>query len=107
MSRYLTSLTRLYIDASMNSYSIYEAKARFSELIRRVRRGGTIIVTYRGAPVAEIRPIEAGTPALETRLEDLERRGLLVRPPDTDSPDLRPVADRPGALRRFLEERAE
>ena len=39
------------------SYSIYEAKARFSEVIRQVREGKTVPVSYRGEPVAEIRSI--------------------------------------------------
>ena len=43
-------------------YSIYDAKARFSELIRKVREGRTVMVSYRGEPVAEIRPVgEAGS----------------------------------------------
>ena len=40
------------------TYSTYEAKARFSEVLRQVRAGTTVTVTYRGEPVAEIRPIE-------------------------------------------------
>ena len=42
----------------METYSIHEAKARFSEIIRQVREGKTVAVSYRGKPVAEIRPIE-------------------------------------------------
>ena len=38
-------------------YSIYEAKARFSEVIRQVRDGKTVTVSHRGEPVAEIHPI--------------------------------------------------
>ena len=47
------------------SYSIYEAKARFSEVIRQVREGKTVTVSYRGEPVAEIRanPTAAETDA--------------------------------------------
>ena len=36
--------------------SVYEAKTRFSEVIRQVREGRTITISYRGEPVAEIRP---------------------------------------------------
>lgn len=39
-------------------YSTYDAKARFSEVIRHVREGRTVIVTYQGDPVAEIRPLD-------------------------------------------------
>lgn len=37
-------------------YTAREARARFAELLRRVRNGETVAVSYRGAPVAEIRP---------------------------------------------------
>lgn len=89
------------------TYSIYEAKARFSEVIREVREGETVTVSYRGEPVAEIRAIQQSeTPTLDNRLDHLERRGALVRPASSRS-DFRMVADRPGALARFLTERAE
>ena len=49
-------------------YTAREARTRFAELLRRVRNGETVAVSYRGAPVAEIRPqAEApGSPAVET-----------------------------------------
>ena len=89
------------------TYSIYQAKARFSEVIRRVREGRVVTISYRGEPVAEIRPIERQPEqTTEERLAELERRGVLVRsaiPRQT----FRPVARRPGALARFLAERGE
>ena len=89
------------------TYSIYEAKARFSEVIRQVREGRTVTVSYRGEPVAEIRSIRRQRePTLDERLKDLERSGSLVQstvPRET----FRPVERRPGALARFLAERGE
>ena len=38
-------------------YSAYDAKTRFSEVLRKVRDGKTVTVSYRGKPVAEIRAI--------------------------------------------------
>ena len=87
------------------NYSIYEAKARFSEVIRQVREGRVVTVSYRGEPVAEIRSIERES-TLDERLADLERNGALVRsaiPRQT----FRPIARRPGALSRLLAEREE
>ena len=87
------------------SYSIYEAKARFSEIIRQVRNGKNVIVSFRGKPVAEIRSIRRGQkPALDDRLKDLERSGSLVRSA-IPKRRLLPVERRPGALSRFLAER--
>ena len=89
------------------NYSIYEAKARFSEVIRQVREGRTVTVSYRGEPVAEIRSIELRqTPTLAERLEELERSGSLVRPAQPRR-TFRPVERRLGALSRFLAERGE
>ncbi len=87
------------------NYSIYEAKARFSEVIRQVRDGRVVTVSYRGEPVAEIRSIEQ-TSTLNERLADLERSGALVRS-SVPRQTFRPVEQRPGALSRFLAEREE
>ena len=85
-------------------YSVYEAKAKFSEVIRQVREGKSVTVSYRGKPVAKISPVrQQRTPTLEQRLRDLEQRGALVR--SRESPALGPVERRPGALARFLAER--
>ena len=89
------------------TYSVYEAKARFSEVIRLVRNGKTVTVSYRGEPVAEIRSISPReSPTLDERLQDLERRGALVRSAMARR-TFEPVARRPGALSRFLAERDE
>ena len=89
------------------TYSIYEAKARFSEVIRQVRNGKTVTVSYRGEPVAEIRSIPQETKlTLDERLRDLERRGTLVRS-SMARRTVEPVERRPGALARFLAERDE
>jgi prevent-host-death family protein len=86
-------------------YSIYDAKARFSELIRTVRKGRTVLVSYRGEPVAEIRPIQdSGGNELARRLHMLEGLGILVGGSERVD-QLRPIERRPGALQRFLEER--
>ena len=89
------------------TYSIYEAKARFSKMIRQVREGRSVTVSYHGKPVAEIKPIETQPEqTLEQRLRDLERRGVLV-PAGTEQQPIAPIATRPGALARFLAERGE
>ena len=88
------------------TYSIYEAKARFSEVIRQVREGKTVTVSYRGEPVAEIRSIQQQELTLDERLKDLERSGSLV-PSTIPRRTFQPVERRPGALSRFLTERGE
>jgi len=84
-------------------FSTYDAKARFSEVLRRVREGRTITVTYQGEAVAEIRPL-ARAGGTEARMEWLRSRGVLAAP-EGPRRRLGPLAHRPGALARFLEDR--
>lgn len=90
-------------------YSTCEAKARFSEVIRHVRDGKTVTVSYRGEPVAEIRAIPREPRTIEARLEELERRGVVALPVPSEWPKtpLAALGRRTGALKRFLDERNE
>lgn len=90
----------------MTTYSVYEAKARFSEVIRLVRQGRTVTVTYRGKPVARIQPLEGEATEFEERLRRFEDLGVL-RPPLDATVGLETIARRAGALGRFLAEREE
>ncbi len=87
------------------TYSLHAAKARFSEVIRQVREGATVTVSYRGEPVAEIRPLTDKRATIEERLQALERKGVLL--PASGERHFEPVARRPGALARFLADRGE
>ncbi len=87
----------------MARYSTYDAKARFSELLRKVRSGESVVITYRGEDVAEIKPIEKES-TLQERLQRLREQGILSGPAERKW-DWQPIAHRPGALKRFLKER--
>lgn len=85
-------------------YSTYEAKARFSEVLRKVRSGKRVRITYRGQEVAEIGPIEPNQGTTEDAMRRLEEAGILdPRPPVRAM--LTPLVRRPGALERFLDSR--
>ena len=87
------------------TYSVYEARTRFSEVLRQVRDGKTVIISFRGEPVAEIRAIKKQrSPTLDDRLATLERNGCLV-PAAIPTKSIGSIERRPGALARFLEER--
>jgi prevent-host-death family protein len=88
-----------------DTYSLYEAKARLSALVRRVREGSRVIITVHGEPAAELRPVESTGKGLAGRLDRLEATGALVRPPAGGRRKLTSVARRPGALKRFLRAR--
>jgi prevent-host-death family protein len=85
-------------------YSTYEAKSRFSELMRQVRQGKRVLISYHGEPVAELRPLERAETE-EEAMERMVREGTLSPPNPGPRVPFKPIANRPGALRRFLESR--
>jgi prevent-host-death family protein len=87
-----------------DTYSLYEAKAHLSAIIRRVRDGQPVTITVRGEPVAEIRAVAPPSEGLAARLDALSERGVLVRKREAGSRP-RLVTRRPGSLKRFLEDR--
>ena len=88
-----------------DTFSLYEAKARLSEIVRMVReQGRTVTISYHGEPVAEVRPLKTAR-GLLARLRDLEASGQLAPAKAKDFP-LTPAAKRPGALGRFLADRS-
>lgn len=84
-------------------YSAYEAKAKFSEILRKVKAGQRVIISYHGEEVAEIRPIVAPR-SLEASLKKLEAEGV-IGPPARPEGELKPVVTRSGALARFVASR--
>jgi prevent-host-death family protein len=89
-----------------DSYSLYEAKARLSAIIRRVREGRPVTITLHGEPVAEIRAIQDQGEGIEKRVTRLVERGVLV-PAESDPAEIPVAVRRRGALKRFLAERDE
>jgi prevent-host-death family protein len=86
------------------TYSLYDAKAKLSALVRTVREGHHVTITLRGEPVAELRPVPQAETGLAARLKELNERGVLVPAVDPQAP-LKVLAKRPGSLKRFLDER--
>jgi prevent-host-death family protein len=96
----------------MRSATITEAKNGLSALLDRVKAGETVVLTDRGVPVAEIRPIAAAEHP-DGRVQRLVRAGILEpgrtgRIPqwimDTPAPTAPPGASLVDAI---LEERRE
>ena len=56
-----------------------ELKTRLGSYLRAVRSGATILVTERGEPVAEIRPLPRGAGGLNVALDRLAALGMLTR----------------------------
>ncbi len=54
-----------------------ELKTRLGTYLRQVRAGATLIVTDRGRPVAELRPLESYENDPEARLRELAALGIV------------------------------
>ena len=54
---------------------IRELKAQLSAYIRRVKAGGTVVITDRGTPVGRIVPL---SPSIEARVQELTETGLVA-----------------------------
>jgi prevent-host-death family protein len=89
---------------SADEYSTYEAKARFAEVLKKVREGRTVTITYHGEPVAELRPYRKAE-GIGERVSRLREQGRIY---GGGAPGkLTALEKRPGALDRFLEEREQ
>ena len=56
-----------------------ELKTRLGRYLRRVRRGERLVVTDRGEPIAELRPLEGNAAREDAGLLALEALGVLTR----------------------------
>jgi prevent-host-death family protein len=72
-----------------------ELKARLGTYLRRVRQGHTLVVTNRGQPVAELRPV-SGT-GVDAVLTKLKASGAATRIADKPLASFRQVESRGGS----------
>jgi prevent-host-death family protein len=86
------------------AYPVHEAKAKLSEILRRVKGGRGVVISDRGREVARVVPIEPPK-ALGQRLARLEEEGALLRRGGSVTL-IKPLVRRRGTLRRFLASRA-
>jgi len=68
-----------------------ELKTRLGTYLRVVRQGHSIIVTDRGEPVAELRPVAVAARGVEAQLERLVTLGLLSRTGRGPLPPFKPI----------------
>lgn len=98
-------LVRLvYTEGMARVYSTYEAKAKLSEILKKVRAGQRVGISYRGVLVAEVAPVTPARETLAQRLKRLEAQGVIVPAKRPGKPFPR-IERRPGALKRFLASR--
>ena len=85
-----------------------ELKARLGAYLRRVRQGHTLVVTDRGQPVAELRPVGSGT-GVDAVLAKLKAVGAVTRTVDKPLAPFRQVESHGGgsAAAAVLEDRED
>lgn len=72
----------------MTTVGARELKNRLGRYLRQVRTGETILVTERGRPVAELRPLSPAALDLDARLGELAAEGLIRLPTRRKSPKI-------------------
>lgn len=87
----------------VQAYSVYETKARLSEILRIVKSGKEVIVSERGHSVARILPFKQ-LDTLKDRLDWLSSVGQIIKSESVER-DFSTKCPSKGALARFLEER--
>lgn len=92
------------------AYSIYETKAKLSELLRLVKAGKDIVVTERGEPIAKIVPFDRSPKKLAERIIEFKQKGILIDRAKSSQlswgDDENAIKlNRAGALTRFLKSR--
>ena len=87
-----------------HTYSIFEAKAKLSELLRLVKNRQPVTITERGKPIAIVSPYSESSNNIEERLRQAEERGEVIRA-SGGTQEIEPLATKPGALKRFYESR--
>jgi prevent-host-death family protein len=75
----------------MKAIGSRELKNRLGAYLRDVREGWTIVVTDRGRPIAELRPIAAAATDEEARLQELGTLGLVSPRKSTTLPERKRV----------------
>ena len=83
-----------------------ELKTRLGTYLQRVREGRTIVVTDRGEPVAELRPLSSDG-SLSSELIKLSAKGAVTLPTADVLPAFRPVRNRGASVSDAVREDRE
>lgn len=74
-----------------------ELKIRLGAYLQQVRQGRTLVVTDRGLPIAELRPLAAAT-GRDAAFAKLEARRVVTRPTRKRLQPFRAIERRAGSL---------
>jgi prevent-host-death family protein len=83
-----------------------ELKTRLGTYLQRVREGRTLVVTDRGEPVAELRPLPSDD-SLSLALRKLSTRGAVTLPTTDVLTAFRPIRNRGASVSDAVQEDRE
>ena len=83
-----------------------ELKTRLGSYLQRVREGRTLVVTDRGQPIAELRPL-ASDDSLSAALLRLSAQGTVTLPIRNSLPAFRPIRSRGASVADAVREDRE
>lgn len=70
----------------MSTHSVAEAKTQLSKLIDRALKGEDVVITRRGQPVIQLRPVRPPPrPITDADIEWLRARRALLKPSNEDA----------------------
>jgi prevent-host-death family protein len=78
-------------DSKTNMVGVRELKTRLGRYLREVQRGRTIVITDRGEPVAELRPVSPAGPGSTGEIERLVPLRRLTRTSTRPLAAFRPI----------------
>ena len=64
----------------MTSFTVTQAKAKLSAVLRRIKRGETVLITERGRPIARLGPAMPADEPEDERLRRMIAAGVLLPP---------------------------
>jgi prevent-host-death family protein len=73
-------------------------KTRLGAYLRKVRQGATIVVTDRGEPIAELRPLSRSRDGVHPGLARLLASGAVTRESRSPLRPFRPIRSKGGSL---------
>lgn len=74
-----------------NVVGVRELKTRLGRYLREVRKGRTLVITDRGEPVAELRPVSLGGAGSKGEIDRLVALGHLTRTSKGPLAPFRPI----------------
>jgi prevent-host-death family protein len=95
----------MFLEARTMTYAAAEISTKLVEILEKVKAGERVVISDEGEEVAEILPIRTfSTFSEDESLRDLINQGIIT-PPGKPPRDFIPLADLPGTLAWFLENR--